>query len=382
MKVSIIIPTYNDAGTIEKTLDSAYGQTYRDFEIIIVDDGSTDNTRQIVEAYKENKDKENKILYIYQENKDQLNAILNALKYVTGEYIFTLHSDDLISEINSIENCIKYMETNKDVESIIGDLITIDKDDNVTGKQVVKEYKNKEYMIPLQLLWLGRNLFVDVGFHRKKSYIEKVKENYLKWNTPFWLNFDENISTLNVKKVDFSFYKYRIFEENYINNYEGQLNVINGELRTAIKIMKHYNIPLYNIQYFFFRLFNKLKIQYVPIYNKKEQKNKCDIIKFIIKKRFGEKYTENKFLDAIVKFYSIKSNRTIEIQDSINQVYMGKDIRIFNKRLLKNELEEVYNKLLNDMGVGFKEIIVQKENEEKIKNICEFLCINPEIKVK
>lgn len=381
MKVSIIIPTYNDVGTIEKTLDSAYEQTYRDFEIIIVDDGSTDNTKDVIAEYKKNKDIENKIIYVYQENKDQLNAILNALNYVSGDYIFTLHSDDLINEKDSIEKCVKYMEDNKEIESIIGDLVTIDKYDNITGRQTVKDYKNKEYMIPLQLLWLGRNLYVDVGFHRKKSYIERVKENYLKWNTPFWLDFNDIVSTLNVKKVDFSFYKYRIFEENYINNYEGQLNVINGELRTAIKIMKNYSIPAYSLQYFLFRTLNKFKIQYVPIYSKKEEKNKGNIVKFIIQKRFGDKYVENKFLDSLIKFYNTKSDRTIELNEKINQVYMGKDIRVFNKKLIKNELEDIYNKLLDEMSMGFKEIIVPKQSEEDIKNICEFLCINPEIKV-
>lgn len=383
MKVSIIMPTYNDESTIENTLDSVMEQTYKDIELIIVDDGSTDGTKKVIENYKNKKDIKDIIKYIYQENQDQLNAILNGLNYVTGEYIHILHSDDLINEKNSIQKCVEYMENNKQIESIIGDLIIIDKDGNVTGKQTVKNFKNKECLIPLQLLWLGRNLYIDVGFHRKDTYINKIKENYLKWNTPFWINFNEDITLLNVQKVNFSFYKYRVFEENYINEYSGQLNVINGELRTAIKIMKKYSIPFYRFQYFLFRVFNKLKLEYIPIYIKKEEKDKKKIIKFIIKKRFKEKYKENRFLDALVKYYSIKSDRIIEINENIEKVYMGKDIRVFNKKLLNNELESFYINMLEDMSNGFKKIIVKnKEQKEKVQDICSFLCIDPIIGIK
>ena len=96
MKVTVLTPSYNDGISITKTLDSLLSQTYTDWESIIIDDGSTDDTKNIVEKYKKDHNVENKIKYIYQENQDQLNAILNGIQYVTGDYIFTLHSDDLL----------------------------------------------------------------------------------------------------------------------------------------------------------------------------------------------------------------------------------------------------------------------------------------------
>ena len=96
MKISILMPTYNDADTIKETLDSVFQQTYKDWEIIIVDDGSTDNTKKVIEQYKKNNDKDNRIIYVKQKNADQLNAILNGINYITGDYISILHSDDLL----------------------------------------------------------------------------------------------------------------------------------------------------------------------------------------------------------------------------------------------------------------------------------------------
>jgi len=60
--VSVIIPTYNRAQLITQAIDSVLSQTYRDFEIIVVDDGSTDDTKQVLIPYKD------RITYIYQEN--------------------------------------------------------------------------------------------------------------------------------------------------------------------------------------------------------------------------------------------------------------------------------------------------------------------------
>ncbi len=64
--LSIIIPTYNRAHTLRRPIDSILAQTFTDWELIIVDDGSTDDTKEIIEAYKDPR-----IRYVWQENQER-----------------------------------------------------------------------------------------------------------------------------------------------------------------------------------------------------------------------------------------------------------------------------------------------------------------------
>ncbi|HBC47709.1 MAG TPA: hypothetical protein DEO84_02180 [candidate division Zixibacteria bacterium] len=86
--ISVIIPTYNSAVYIEEALKSIFEQTYQDFEIIIVDDGSTDNTRQILRKYGE------RIQYIFQANGGPSSARNNGIRKARGKYIAFLDADD------------------------------------------------------------------------------------------------------------------------------------------------------------------------------------------------------------------------------------------------------------------------------------------------
>ena len=70
-KISVIIPTYNRAHFLTDAIDSVLSQTYNNFEIIIVDDGSTDNTKEVLIPYAD------KIIYIFQNNQGVATAIIN-----------------------------------------------------------------------------------------------------------------------------------------------------------------------------------------------------------------------------------------------------------------------------------------------------------------
>ncbi|NOQ85501.1 MAG: glycosyltransferase, partial [Deltaproteobacteria bacterium] len=88
-KVSVIIPTYNRAHTLREAIDSVLSQSYNDLELIIVDDGSTDETKVIVSSYIP------KLAYIYQERQGVSAARNRGIKHAQGDYISFLDSDDL-----------------------------------------------------------------------------------------------------------------------------------------------------------------------------------------------------------------------------------------------------------------------------------------------
>lgn len=88
--VSVIIPSYNSARTILRAIDSVINQSYRNLEIIIVDDGSTDNTKEIINEYI----KSSIIKYYFQENQGPSIARNNGVGFASGEYIAFLDADD------------------------------------------------------------------------------------------------------------------------------------------------------------------------------------------------------------------------------------------------------------------------------------------------
>lgn len=89
---SIIIPTYNRADEVVEALDSALAQDYPNFEVIVVDDGSTDDTRECLQVYIDR----NQIKYVYKDNGGCASARNEGLRHATGGYIAFLDSDDIL----------------------------------------------------------------------------------------------------------------------------------------------------------------------------------------------------------------------------------------------------------------------------------------------
>jgi glycosyltransferase involved in cell wall biosynthesis len=88
-KVSVVIPTYNRAHLISETVQNVLAQNFRDYEVIVVDDGSTDNTKDVLRPFG------NKIKYIYKKNAGLAAARNTGIEHSTGEYIAFIDDDDL-----------------------------------------------------------------------------------------------------------------------------------------------------------------------------------------------------------------------------------------------------------------------------------------------
>ena len=116
MKVSVIMPVYNGAQYLQEAIDSILQQTYRDFEFIIIDDGSTDNSLEIIRM---NADLDKRIVLLQNEQNSGICVTLNkGLEVAKGEYIVRMDCDD-ISELNRLAIPVSYthltLPTNREV---------------------------------------------------------------------------------------------------------------------------------------------------------------------------------------------------------------------------------------------------------------------------
>lgn len=131
VKVSVIIPVYNGEKFLHRAIQSVLDQTYKDIEIIIVDDGSTDSSPQILRQFEETDNV--KVLY-RKENAGQASANNFGLKHAAGEYVTYLDCDDTINP-NKLALQAEYLEKNPDVGLVYSDVCFIDEVGN-SGKVV------------------------------------------------------------------------------------------------------------------------------------------------------------------------------------------------------------------------------------------------------
>lgn len=112
--VSIITPCYNGAKYLTPFLNSVLAQTYRPIELIFIDDGSTDDTKEVFDSYRERFIKSGITpIYIYQENAGQAAAMNAGLPIFKGEYLMWVDSDDIILPYN-VTKKVEYLEKNLD----------------------------------------------------------------------------------------------------------------------------------------------------------------------------------------------------------------------------------------------------------------------------
>jgi glycosyltransferase involved in cell wall biosynthesis len=111
-RVTIVIPAYNRAGVIGEAIASALNQTYTDLEVVVVDDGSTDDTRAVVAGYGE------RVRYVYQGNAGPAAARNRGVQLSLAEYIAFLDSDDLILP-TKIEKQVAYLDAHPEVDVVL-----------------------------------------------------------------------------------------------------------------------------------------------------------------------------------------------------------------------------------------------------------------------
>lgn len=124
MNVSVIIPNYCHARFLNQRIDSVLNQTYRDYEVIILDDCSTDNSREIIESYRNHP----KISHIVYNEKNSGSTFIQwekGFELARGEYIWIAESDD-VARSTFLEECMNAFSSYSDVSIVFSDCLFVD----------------------------------------------------------------------------------------------------------------------------------------------------------------------------------------------------------------------------------------------------------------
>jgi glycosyltransferase involved in cell wall biosynthesis len=159
VKVSVIVPVYNGEKYIREAIDSILNQSYKDFEVIVIDDGSKDNTLSIIKEYA------GKIRWKSQKNKGQASAINEGIKMAKGEYVAYLDADDVCMP-QRLEIQVKYLDEHPDVGLVYSSFCQV----NSIGKiqRIIKAVPYDHFVL-LQKDYIARSAVM----HRKKC-LDKV----------------------------------------------------------------------------------------------------------------------------------------------------------------------------------------------------------------
>ena len=204
-KVSIIIPCYNQAEFLPETLDSVLAQTYQDWECIIINDGSLDNTEEIARNYCS---RDKRFVYIFQENQGVIAARNNAISHSLGEFILPLDGDDIIAP-EYVKEAVRIIDRDSNVKIVyskvefFGDKI---------GPLNLPEYS------PSMLL--RKNCFTNSSMYRREDfdriggYNPNMKDGLEDWD--FWISILEKGG--KTKQLDFVGFYYRIMKSHESRN--------------------------------------------------------------------------------------------------------------------------------------------------------------------
>ncbi len=128
--ITVYITNYNYEKYVKQSIDSVLSQTLQDFELIIIDDGSTDNSRDIIEEYRAHE----KVIIIYQQNKG-LNITNNvAMRVSKGKYLMRLDADDFLVE-TALEDMSAMLEVNEELGLVFPDYYYVDAEGHVSGEE-------------------------------------------------------------------------------------------------------------------------------------------------------------------------------------------------------------------------------------------------------
>jgi glycosyltransferase involved in cell wall biosynthesis len=238
--ISIIMSTYNDGLYIKRAIDSVLKQTYKNWELIIINDASTDNTNKIIEEYLS---KDKRIKYLRnKKNRGLVSNLTNGFNLSRGKYIARIDSDDVWKENKKLEMQYKFLINNNDYGLIgcLGNAV------DSSGKFIFKiNYPIKDGEIRRNIL--SKNCFIHSSILLKKNIYSKVGGYNL--NLKYFEDYDLWLKIGTVSK----FYNLSKRLVNLTVHQNSMTNIYQAKrIKTVFAIIKKYkNIyPNYNLGFF------------------------------------------------------------------------------------------------------------------------------------
>lgn len=178
-KVSIVVPCYNHEKFITTLVESIYGQSYKDFELIILDDGSKDSSPQILKALAE----KYKFQLVLKENEGICKTLNKGISLSQGEYFIAIASDDYMPS-NRLQEQVDFFDSHPDVDVVSGTEIVVDNDGNERGLKTpsIKGHVTFEDMVKINRVLTATVMMRMSVFTRFGTYDEShLFEDYHMW---------------------------------------------------------------------------------------------------------------------------------------------------------------------------------------------------------
>lgn len=311
-KISAIVPVYNTSKYLEKCLDSILNQKMQDFEIIIVNDGSTDNSEQIIEKYKKIYTK--KIKTYTKKNGGLSDARNYGVKKAEGEYLCFIDSDDYIENnlFSKLENymikkpdlikykCIKVNENNEVIDRIDGPIFQ-----NKTGEEAFNELCFKDILMETAWLYMYRSMFF-----KEKAFEFPTKRYHEDWAIVPYIVTQANIVT----SIDFFGYYY-VQSANSITRNNDDEKIY----KRATDMLYHYDNIIKKIE--------KSNLKQNTIDNFKRYMSNCLILKIEeLPSKFHKQYIKQIRDKKIIK--NIKPNN---LKQLIKKLILNVNIKLYLK---------------------------------------------------
>lgn len=385
VKISVLIPAYNSAKTIVEALESIKNQTYQNWEIILINDGSQDETETILRRYLGNT--KLPLKYTKQTHHNYFKAIRHGLKYASGEIIFVLDADKILFNQNVFYRAVSTILGEKCDGMFVGIRAMYQRLKD--GKfHLVRPYYRNEVSLIKTALGLGTNIYTNYAFWRREIFETSVYENYLINGMPAWYNAENNLG-LRVVNGNFVGLKYRVSKKVNLGdnplkqNNSKTLFELSTNLRTLHHIVSRINVPAYSTQATLYNLINRLHIASLyPSIFKQGQTSLKEITPLVVK---NIKYSEldNVYLKTIVDFsnnFDPQKTAKIVIPKG-TKIYWGTEIDEFSNKLSKNMLDQFYYDLMKIISQGTTIYKIKKDDQKKLEQILEFFTIRDYVKI-